>query len=117
MVLILPIILPTSPDLSTIALKIKDLELDLLTNIEQHLFIKEEIKGGMAMISYGYAWANAPDMENYNASKRNSYIMHLNASNLYGWAMSKPLPTSNFKLLTDEEDLDVMRVPDDSSRG
>ena len=42
--------------------------------------------------------------------------MHLDASNLYGWAMSKPLPTFNFKWLTDEEDLDVMGVPDDSSR-
>ena len=33
--------------------------------------------------------------------------------------MSQPLPTSNFKWLTDEEmeELDVMMVPDDSSRG
>ena len=58
-------------------------------------------------------------MENYDASKRNSYIMYLDANNLYGWAMSQPLPTSNFKWLTDEEmeELDVMMIPDDSSRG
>ena len=33
--------------------------------------------------------------------------------------MSQPLPTSNFKWLTDKEmkDLDVMMIPDDSSRG
>ena len=33
--------------------------------------------------------------------------------------MSQPLPTSNFKWLTDEEmeELDVMMIPDDSSRG
>ena len=33
--------------------------------------------------------------------------------------MSQPLPTSNFKWLTDEvmNDLDVMMIPDDSSRG
>ena len=33
--------------------------------------------------------------------------------------MSQPLPTSNFKWLTDEEikDLDMMMIPDDSSRG
>ena len=58
-------------------------------------------------------------MENYNASKRYSYIMYLGVNNLHGWAMSKPLITSNFKWLTDEEmkDLHVKMIADDSSRG
>ena len=58
-------------------------------------------------------------MENYDASKRNSYIMYLGANNLYGWAMSQPLPMSNFKWLTDKEmkEFHVTIVPDDSSRG
>ena len=45
--------------------------------------------------------------------------MYLDTNNLYGWTMSQPLPTSNFKWLTDEEmeELDVMIVPDDSPRG
>ena len=45
--------------------------------------------------------------------------MYLDANNLYGWAMSQPLPMSNFKWLTDEKmkDLDVMMIPDNSSRG
>ena len=57
-------------------------------------------------------------MENYDASKRNNYIMYLDANYLYGWTMSQPLPTSNFKWLTDEEieELDVMMVPDNSPR-
>ena len=44
--------------------------------------------------------------------------MYLDANNLYGSAVSQPLPTSNFKCLTGEamEELDVMMVPDDSSR-
>ena len=58
-------------------------------------------------------------MKNYDVSKRNIYIMSLDANNLYGWKMSQPLPTSNFKWLTDKEmkDLDMMMMPDDSSRG
>ena len=58
-------------------------------------------------------------MRNYNASKCNSYIMYLDANNLYGWALSQALPTSNFKWFTDEEkkDLDVTMVLDDSSSG
>ena len=41
----------TSPGLSwQAALKIMDVELDLLTDIDQHLFIKEGIRGRVAMI-------------------------------------------------------------------
>ena len=108
----------TSPGFSwQAALKMTDVELDLLTDIDQHLFIEEGIRGGVAMISHQYAQANAPGMENYDASKHNSYIMYLDANNLYGWAMSQPLPTYNFKWLTDEEmkDIDVIMIPDDSS--
>ena len=58
-------------------------------------------------------------MENYSTSKRNSYIMYLDANNLYGRAMSQLLPTSNFKWLADKEieELDMIVVPDNSSRG
>ena len=44
--------------------------------------------------------------------------MYLDANNLYGWVMSQALPMPNFKWLTDKEmkDLDVIMIPDDSSR-
>ena len=42
------------------AFKMIDVELDLLTDIDQHLFIEEGIRGGMAMISHQYAQANSP---------------------------------------------------------
>ena len=35
--------------------------------------------------------------ERYDASKPTKYINYLDANNLYGWAMSKPLPTHGFK--------------------
>ena len=62
---------------------------------------------------------SSPGIENYDASKRNSYIMYPDANNLYEWAMSQPLSTFNFKWLTDEEmkGLHVMMIPDDSSVG
>ena len=71
------------------------------------------------MISHRYAQVNASGMENYDVNRSNSYIVYLDANNLYGWVMSQPLPTSNFKWLIDEEieELDVMMIPDDSSRG
>ena len=91
----------------------------LFTDIKKDLCIKEGIRGGVAMISHQYAGANAPGMENYNTSKRDSYIMYFDANSLCGWAMSQPLSTSNFKWVTDKEmeELDVMMVSDDSLRG
>ena len=49
------------------------------------------------MVSKRYAKANNPLVPDYDASKPNSYIMYLDANNLYGWAMNKPLPKSGFK--------------------
>ena len=96
------------------ALKMMDVEFYLLTDIDQHLLIEEGIRRGVAMTNHPYARADAPAMEKFDASKRGSYIMNLEASNLYGWAISQPLPMSNFKWLTDEEikDLYVMIIPE-----
>ena len=71
------------------------------------------------MISHQYPRGNTFGMGNYDASKRNNYIMYLDVKNLYGWAMSQPLLPSNFKWLTDEEmeELRMMMVPDVSLRG
>ena len=42
-------------------------------------------------------------MKNYDKSIDTNYIMYLDANNLYGWAMCKPLPTEIFKWLTQKE--------------
>ena len=39
----------------------------------------------------------------FDASKPSSFITYLDAVNLYGWAMSKPLPVSCFKWMSQEE--------------
>ena len=110
----------TSPGLSWDALLKKTrVELELLTDYDQHLFIEKGLRGGVAMVSKRYAKANNPYVEGYDPHKPNSYIMYLDANNLYGWAMSQPLPVSGFRWVEDCEGLAVSIAdhPDNSPEG
>ena len=88
----------TSPGLSWDALlKKTGVKLELLTDLEMHLCIERGMRGGISKASKRYAKANNPLIDGYHPSKEKKYIMYLDANNLYGWAMSKPLPKSNLK--------------------
>ena len=85
-----------------------DVQLDLFTDIDMHLFIERRIRGGVATITHRYAKANNQYLDSYDPSKEKEFIIYLDANNLYGWAMSQSLPVGNFSL-------DVMSIPDDGS--
>ena len=62
------------------------------------LMVEKGIRGGVSMISNRYGKANNKYVSNkFVASELSKYIVYLDANNLYGWAMSKPLPTHGFK--------------------
>ena len=54
------------------------------------------IRGGITQSVHRWAAANNPYMDEYDSSKPTKYLQYLDASNLYGWAMSQPLPTGGF---------------------
>ena len=88
----------SSPGLAWDAmLQMTKINLDLITDTDMQLFIEKGIRGGISYIAHRYAEANNKYMENYNPKIESSYIMYLDANNLYDWAMSKPLPYSNFR--------------------
>ena len=95
----------TAPGLAwDAALKINDVKLELLSDPNMLLMIEEGIRGGISIISTRYGAANNSYMgEKFDASKPTKYITYLDANNLYGWAMSEPLPTHGFRWMDDQE--------------
>jgi len=111
----------TTPGMSFQAcLKMSGVKLDLFTDPDMHLFIENNIRGGVSVVSNRYAKANNSYTEDgLDETQPSSYICYLDANNLYGYAMSQPLPTSNFRFMTDDEihNLDIMNIPDDNPTG
>lgn len=110
----------TAPSLAwNAALKCTGVELELLTDIDMHHFIKKGIRGGVSQCSVRRAVANNKYTPNYDPTKPTSYIAYLDATNLYGWAMQQYLPTGGFRFLTESEqaELDIQTVPDDAEEG
>ena len=48
-------------------------------------------------------------MCDYDKDIESSYLMYLDANNLYGWAMSQPLPKDGFKWLKEDKWDDIFK--------
>ena len=81
-----------------------EVRLELLTEIDQYLFLNSAIRGGLSMVSKRYSKANHPGLKcGYDPMKPLKFILFLDADNLYGKAMMEPLPVGGFRWMKMEE--------------
>ena len=110
----------TSPGLSWDAmLKMTNIKLELMTDIDMFQFIEKGMHDGVSYIANRYGNANNKYMKEYDVKAPSKHIMYLDASNLYGWAMSQYLPTGNFKWMSDKEisKIDLRKYKADGKNG
>ena len=81
-------------------LKMTDIKLELMTDIDIFQFIEKGMRGGISYIANRYGKANNKYMKTYDEKAPSKYVMYLDANNLYGWAMSQYLPTGGFRWMT-----------------
>ena len=101
-------------------LRKSDVSLELLTDINQYLFLSQGIRGGLSVISQRYSVANHKSLSFYDKNKPSVHILYLDANNLYGRAMLDYLPCGNFEWVTELDQLKLqyfLKVPDDSCTG
>ena len=110
----------TSPGLSWDAmLKMTNIQLELMTDIDMFQFIEKGMRGGISYIANRYGKANNKYMKEYDEKAPSKYIMYLDANNLYGWAMSQYLPTGGFKWLTEKQinKINLAQYNEDRNKG
>ena len=101
----------SSPGLpSQASLKKTGVKLESLTDYDMLLMVENGIKDGICQATHRYAKANNKYMKNYDKSIDSSYLVFLDANNLYGWAISQELPVNGFEWVEEKSCQNLMKT-------
>lgn len=108
-----------------VPLDIRPFEIELFKKGQEDMyeFVEASIRGGISMTPGRYARANHKYMkEQFDQAVISSFILYLDANNLYGYAMSQALPSGDYQWVKDDRNSEtimqgVMAMKDDDPIG
>lgn len=100
-------------------MKLSNVELELITDPDMLHFFKKGIRGGVSSCISRKSEANNPFLNTFNPNIPTTYIAYLDATNLYGYAMSQYLPQKDFSWVSDDEikSIEISKVSDNADIG
>ena len=72
-------------------------KVELISNPDMYIFFEKGMGGEVSFISNRYRSANNKYLKSYYPKQESKHIIHLDTNDLFGYVMSKFLPTSGFK--------------------
>ena len=85
----------------------------IITDPDMYMFFEKGTRGGIFYISNRYNKANYKYLKSFDPKQGSKHIIHLDANNLHGYAMSKFPPTSGFKWI-DPKEVDLNKYTNNS---
>lgn len=100
-------------------LRYSDQTIDLIRDVNMYLLFKKLVKGGLSMVSKRFSEASNKYLTPTLPVSDSTYLLYLDANNLYGWAMMQPLPYRNFKWHQVSSELvsHILNLPCSSQKG
>ena len=93
----------SAPDLSWDAMSnMTKVGLEFIPDPDRYIFFEKGTRGGVSYMSNRNK-ANNKCMKSYDPKQESKHIIYSDASNFYGYSMSKFLPTSGFKWIDPKE--------------
>ena len=101
-------------------LKKTEVELELITDTDMLLMVEKGIRGGICHAILRYAKANSKCMMDYNKDEEEPFLQYNDANNVYGFAISEPLPVDGFERMEDLSKIDedfIKNYDENSDKG
>ena len=73
------------------------IEHELIPYPDMYIFFEKGTRSGISYVSNRYSKINNKYISSYDVKEKSKHIIYLDVNNLYGYVLSKFLPTSDFK--------------------
>ena len=88
----------SAPGLSlSVILKMTKIELELIPDLDMYIFFDEWVRGRISYISNRYSKTNNKYLKRYDPKQESKHIVYFHGNNSYCYAISKFIPTSEFR--------------------